>query len=226
MERILSLAVTHSIASTLTSGVYYFERRISDMPSTTFFSALLVVAALLLSTGCRSTSTSQPNSLPQTSTSSQSPATVSDVPPKFSGRIDNISLYPVPNNSKDLAISLVVIVSNSGSPALVQDWSLSLNCPTRNDLKTAKPVHVNGIVDMPPGAGGSVDLSKEDLVLKSQQAPLANGETLKGILTFVLTETSAAELSNNGSTLAIQFKDSRGGSYRTPIAIIGSKIQH
>jgi len=76
-----------------------------------------------------------------------------------------------------------------------------------------------------PGSGGRVDLNKEDLVLKSKRTVLlAKGEALKGILTFVLAKTSAAELSNNGSTLAVHFKDSRGRSYQTATALIGTKI--
>jgi hypothetical protein len=183
----------------------------------TFSRLLIFVIASLLITGCGHTA--QQTSPLQTPTSTPS----NEVRSKFSAKIENVSLYPVPSNSRDLAISVVVTVSNSGGAGVAQGWALSVNCPTRTDLKSAEPVHINGVVDM-PGFGGQVDLGKEDLVLKSKQAPIASGHPLKGILTFVLPHTSTKELSNNGTTMAISFKDDRGSSYQTPPATIGTKL--
>jgi hypothetical protein len=85
-------------------------------------------------------------------------------------------------------------------------------------------VHINGVVEMPGYGGGQIDLGKEDLVQKSMRSPLGNGGLRKGVLTFVLPKTSAKELSNNGSTMAINFKDDRGRSYQTPAVTIGAKL--
>ena len=194
------------------------------MRSATFYRLLLAGVLSLLLSACRSTETPQPNSQSQTPSSSQSNIAGNEIRPKLAAKIENVSLYPVPNNNKDLAVSVVVTVTNSGVPGSAQDWTLALNSPTRSDLKSANPVHVNGVVDMPGSGTGQVDLSKEDLVLKSKQARLNNGDVLKGILTFVLPKTSASELSSNGSTLALNFKDDRGGSYQTPSVKIGLKI--
>lgn len=116
----------------------------------------------------------------------------------------------------------MVTVSNSGPTSNAQGWTLSVNSPGKYDLRGLQPVHVNGVVAM-PGTGTRVDLDKEDLVIKSKDTPISTGATLKGILTFVMARTSAADLSNNNSTLVIHFKDSQGNSYQTPNTKIGAK---
>ena len=117
---------------------------------------------------------------------------------------------------------MVVSVSNSGAPDNANDWKLAVNTPGRRDLRGMQPVHVNGVVSM-PGTGQRVDLDKEDLVIKSKDTAIAKDATLKGILTFVLPKLSAADLSNNNSTLVIHFKDGQGNSYQTGKALIGAQ---
>jgi hypothetical protein len=183
----------------------------------------VVILALLFLTTCRSAPAPQSSSASDTPATKKSPVQVVAERPSLSGRVENISLYPVPNNQQDLAISVVLTINNSGSPGVAQDWSLSVSSPS--GAKSAQPVHVNGVVELPGSGGGRVDLGKEDLALKSKQTPIAKGGTLKGIMTFVLPGVSVADLSNNGSTLAINFKDDHGGSYQTPRAIIGAKVK-
>ncbi len=140
----------------------------------------------------------------------------------MSGKIENLSLYPVPNNPQNLAISVVVSVSNSGPATNALDWTLAVNTPGSRDLRGIQPVHVNGVVAM-PGTGQRVDLDKEDLMIKSKDTAIAPGATLSGILTFVLPKLSAKDLSNNNSSVAIHFKDNQGASYPTGRATIGTK---
>ena len=142
--------------------------------------------------------------------------------PSLSGTIDNLSIYPVPNNRENLAITLVISVSNSGAPDNANDYTLAVNTPGRRDLRGIQPVHVTGVVAM-PGTDQRVDLDKEDLALKGKERAIAKGATLKGILTFVLPKLSPADLSNNNSTLVIHFKDSQGNSFQTAKALIGAQ---
>lgn len=158
----------------------------------------------------------------QAQTNSDAPKQPAAEKPSFSGTIDNLSIYPVPNNREDLAVTVVVSVSNSGAPDNAKDWTLAVNTPGRRDLRGIQTVHVNGVVTM-PGTGQRVDLDKEDLAIKTKDTAIAKGATLKGILTFVLPKLSAADLSNNNSTLVIHFKDSQGNSYQTGKALIGAK---
>src|ERR1700686_561049 len=44
--------------------------------------------------------------------------------PSLAGRIENVSMYPVPNHGEDLAVSLVVSVRNAGSPSIAEGWNL------------------------------------------------------------------------------------------------------
>lgn len=178
----------------------------------------------LVSLSCRTTTTP-----PETNSASPAPANTGaakppDVEkPSLSGQIENLSLYPVPNNRANLAVSLVVSVSNTGASSNAQDWTLAVNTPGRFDLRGLQPVHVNGVVAMPGTQGKRVDLDKEDLVIKSKDTQIATGAKLTGILTFVMAKTSAADLSNNNSTLVIHFKDSQGNSYQTARTAIGAK---
>jgi hypothetical protein len=137
--------------------------------------------------------------------------------------VQDLSLYPVPNNSENLAVSLIVSVHNSGAPTVVQDWKLAIQSPGRADLGSLEPVHVNGVVEMPGAKGARVDLAKEDLVLKSKQTALTKGADVKGVLTFVLPKTSAQDLSNNKSTFVLYLKDNQGGTFQTRRALIGVK---
>lgn len=184
--------------------------------------SFVILAPLILGlAGCQTSEKPKSETAPQTN--AEVVRQVSPEKPSLSGEIENLSLYPVPNTRRSLAISLVVSVRNTGSPTIAQDWTMSVTAPGRNDLGTLEPVHVNGIVEMPGTAGMQVDLATEDLVIKSKQNPIAKGAQLKGILTFVLPNVSARELSNNHATLLLQFKDNQGRSYKTGKATIGAR---
>lgn len=186
-----------------------------------------IVLMTMLGSACR---TSTP---PDTKTESPAPAKtesnskVAEQPAEerswFAGRIENVSMYPVPNRREDLAISLVVSVTNAGVSSLAQGWSLEVSSPKRQAPANLEPVHVNGVVEMPGSAGRKVDLGKEDLALKAAQAAVAKGGRMDGILTFVLPRSTESELVNNNTRLVIGFKDTQGHSYRTPAIIVGAK---
>jgi hypothetical protein len=184
-----------------------------------------IVLALLtvVCAGCQTSRTPETNSASTAPANTEAAKQTAVEKPSLSGKIENISLYPVPNNRANLAVSLVVSVSNTGTSSNAQDWTLAVKTPGRYDLRGLQPVHVNGVVTMPGAAGERVDLDKEDLAIKSKEKAIAKGETLSGILTFVLAKTSATDLSNNNSTLVIHFKDSRGNSYQTGQTTIGAK---
>lgn len=118
---------------------------------------------------------------------------------------------------------MVVAVRNDGATANARDWTLSVEAPGQFDLRGIQPVHVNGIVDLPGTTDKRVDLDKEDLVIKSKDTLIAKGETLTGVLTFVLARTSTADLSNNKATLVLHYKDNHGNSYQTGKMAVGSK---
>ena len=189
--------------------------------SSRLFVALPLLIVVL--TSCQTSPTPETKSERTAQTNAETAKQATPEKPSLHGRIENLSLYPVPNNGQDLAVSLVVSVRNAGAAGMAQDWTLAVNSPGRDDLKALTPVHVNGVVAMPGTAGTKVDLGKEDLALKSKDSPIAKGAELKGILTFVLPKTSAQELSNNNTSLTIHFKDSLGGAYQTPTTIIGAQ---
>lgn len=87
------------------------------------------------------------------------------------------------------------------------------------------PVHISGYVELPGTGGAKVDLAKEDLVTKTAQVSIGKSRSVNGVLTFVLSRTSENEVSNNNTTLTIDFKDSRDNSYRTRRYVIGSKVK-
>jgi hypothetical protein len=134
-------------------------------------------------------------------------------------------MYPVPNHRQDLAVSLVVIVSNSGSASPAEGWSLEVNSANQRVPIFLEPVHVNGIVELPGANGAKVDLSKEDLARKTTQMSIDKGASVKGVLTYVLSNTSEGQISNNGTTFVVHFRDSKGNSYRTRKYLIGAKGQ-
>jgi len=140
----------------------------------------------------------------------------------FAGLIKNVSLYPVPGRSGDLAISLVVSIRNSGAPYRAHDWTLEVSTPSAGVPTGLEPVHVNGVVEL-PGSNKSVDLAKEDLTVKGVD-PIARGSQVEGVLTFVLPHIEERALNHNSSSLVLHFKDSQGNSYKTPKAYIGTKV--
>lgn len=185
-----------------------------------FIIALAILA--LVSGACR---TNQPTDIktdPAIQTGTQPDAKVAERS-LLAGRIENVSMYSVPNRREDLAVSLVVSVRNAGSPSVAQGWNLEINSASRRVPTVLEPVHVNGFVEMPGTNGRKVDLAKEDLMLKTAQVPIARGDRVDGILTFVLSKTSESELSNNNTRLIIHFKDSQGNPYQTPKGVIGGK---
>jgi hypothetical protein len=187
--------------------------------------SLIIVPAVLALVlgGCRTSQPLEVKTDPALPTNSQPDSKTVTEKPSLTGRIENVSIYPVPNRPKDLAVSLVVSITNTGSPTTAQGWNLEINSPGRPTPTALEPVHVNGLVEMPGTNGKKVDLAKEDLVLKTAQVPIANGAQAKGILTFVLLGTAENALSNNQTSLTIHFKDSRSNPYQTPKSVIGSK---
>jgi hypothetical protein len=139
--------------------------------------------------------------------------------------IKNVSIYPVPGQSGNVAVSLVVAVSNSGVPTSATGWTLEVSSKERSFSSGLEPVHVNGVVEMPGSTGKTVDLAKEDLAIKSVTQVIASGNPLEGILTFVIPQTSERELTETKASLALQFKDKAGNSYQTAMAVIGTKKQ-
>jgi hypothetical protein len=183
----------------------------------------IVLAFSIGLAGCQSGRTPEPSSPSPAQTTSEAPKQPAVEKLSLSGTIDSLSIYPVPNNRENLAVTLVVSVKNSGAPDNANDWTLAVNTPGRRDLRGVQPVHVNGVVAMPGTAGKRVDLDKEDLAVKSKDTAIAKDATLTGMLTFVLPKLSAADLSNNNTTLVVHFKDSQGNSYQTAKATIGAQ---
>lgn len=141
----------------------------------------------------------------------------------FKAIIENVSMYPVPNNRQDLAITLVVSITNSGQPSIAKGWSLEVDSLDPSVPSGMVPVHVNGVVDMPGATATKVDLGKEDLVLKTADSAIGNNANVRGVLTFVLPKTSSSELANNSSSMVLHFKDAAGNPYQTNKTVIGGK---
>jgi|GEM_PF-2155984 len=184
---------------------------------------IVAMAALtLVLGGCRTNRPAElrPESVVPTNTKTDSEPEAEK--PDLGGLIEHVSMYPVPNQKDDLAVSVVVTVRNSGLASTSHNWTLEVTSPGQPPT-TVAAVHVNGKVEMPGTNGAKVDLGKEDLVLKTAGVPIAKGASVKGILTFVLAKTSESSLSNNNTTLVVHFKDSQGNSYQTPKSIIGGK---
>lgn len=142
----------------------------------------------------------------------------------FTGLVEHVSMYPVPNRREDLALSLVVSASNAGAPSIAQGWKLEVNSPGKLGSAVLDTVHINGYVEMPGSDGKKVDLAKEDMVFKTARVPIAKGARVNGILTFVLSKTSEKELASNHSSFILHFKDSQGNAYRTRKVMIGEKV--
>ena len=145
-----------------------------------------------------------------------------DNKPTLAGVIKNVSLYPVPGRSSDLAISLVVMVRNSGAADHPDHWTLEVDSPTAGIPTGMEPVHVNGVVEL-PGTNKSVDLAKEDLTVKGA-APIGRDSQVEGVLTFVLAGIDERALNHNSSSLILHFKDSHGNTHHTPKTYIGKKV--
>jgi hypothetical protein len=183
---------------------------------------VLAVVALALA-GCRTGQPPEVRTNPAVQTNNQPDARAVAEKPSLAGRIENVSMYPVPNRSEDLAVSLVVSITNAGAPSTAQGWSLEVSSSAHPTPTVVEAVHVNGIVEMPGTKGQKVDLGKEDLALKTARVPIGNGGAVKGILTFVLSKTSEKSLSNNNASVTVRFKDSLGTLYQTPKTVIGGK---
>lgn len=188
----------------------------------------IVVFLILVSAGCRKERAPENRSEPASQQRGQptnvaAPSGPTPEKPSLSCQVENVSLYPVPNNPDNLAISIIVVVRNSGAPSTAQDWKLTVQLPNRTDLDSLDAVHVNGVVEMPGAAATHVDLAKEDLVLKTKEFPIAKSAQVKGVLTFIIPKTSLADVSNNQSNFVIHFKDSQDGLYRSRKTVIGAK---
>jgi hypothetical protein len=179
----------------------------------------LVIAGLCIA--CSHSGQTNTNS---TVTRSSSPESTKAAENKsaLAGLIKNVSLYPVPGRSNDLAISLVVLVHNSGAPDHPDHWTLEVISPTAGIPTGLEPVHVNGVVEL-PGSDKSVDLAKEDLTVKGVN-PIGRDSEVEGVLTFVLPGIEERALNHNSSSLVLHFRDSQGNNYQTPRTYIGKKV--
>ena len=137
-------------------------------------------------------------------------------------RIDTVSIYPVPNNTQDSAVSLMVSVGNTGFPSTVQGWSLEVSSLGQT-FTAVGPVHINGVVDAPGKLGTKIDLDKEDLAVKTARNPVARDSHVNGVLTFLLKDTRENKLAAKGTSLILHFDDSQGYSYLTSKGVIGTK---
>jgi hypothetical protein len=175
--------------------------------------------------GCRKNPQTAPEGTPATQSQTTPSSTPNAEKPAFEGQIEHVSLYSVPNRSEDLAVTLIVSVGNSGSASALEGWKLEINSPSRKFSTGLAPVHISGYVELPGTTGPKVDLAKEDLVRKTAQGSIAEGSTVKGVLTFVLPRTSEKDLSGGDTTLTVTFKDSQGNPYRSRKYLIGSKVK-
>jgi hypothetical protein len=157
------------------------------------------------------------------SASSTAPSLSSPTPtnPSLAGLIRNVSIYPVPNNRKDLAITMVVSLKNEGSTTTAKDWTLEVSGPGQSLPSGLSAVQVSGVVDLPGSQTGKVDLVKDDLVKKSANMPLSQGYQMDGVLTFIMPDTTDKELANRGVQLTVHFQDATGKLYQTPKSIVG-----
>lgn len=191
------------------------------------FLILLTLCLLITTVDCGSsqppTSPVQTNTPFNVSSNLNSNTTVTEKA-SFDARVKNVSLYVVPGKTKDLAVSLVVSLRNLGAASGADAWTLEVNSPTAGVPTNLKPVHVNGVVDLPGSSGKSVDLAKEDLAAMLKGKPLARGSEVEGVLTFVLPETSERDLAHNSSSVILHFNDDGGSSYQTPKTYIGKKV--
>jgi hypothetical protein len=142
--------------------------------------------------------------------------------PMLIARIETVSIYPVPGNSQDSAVSLVVSVGNAGFPSTVQDWSLEVSSLGQT-FTAVGPVHINGVVDAPGRPGTKIDLDKEDLAVKTARDPVPRDSHVNGVLTFLLKDTRENKLANSGTSVILHLKDSQRNSYVTSKGVIGAK---
>jgi hypothetical protein len=178
-----------------------------------------LISLVMITGGCQSEANNNGSSSATTASpeaSSPRPAAKS----AFVGLIRNISVYRVPNNQKDMAISMFVSLKNEGASSTARAWTLEVSGPGQALPSGLEAIHVNGIVDLPGGQSGKVDLDKEDLVLKSSRSPISQGNQIDGVLTFILPDTTEQQLSNRGVQLTVHFKDALGQAYQTPKAIV------
>ena len=136
-------------------------------------------------------------------------------------RIDTVSIYPVPGNTRDSAVSLMVSVGNAGFESTVQRWSLEVTSLGQT-FNAVGPVHINGVVDAPGKLGTKIDLDKEDLAVKTARNPVARDSHVNGVLTFLLKDTRENKLTK-GTSLILHFDDSHGYSYQTSKGMISTK---
>jgi hypothetical protein len=187
--------------------------------------AFVLALSLLFVCGCRKVPQNAPSGTPATQSQSTPSSKPNAEKPSFEGQIEHVSLYPVPNRREDLAVTLIVSVSNSGSPSALEGWELEINSPGRKVPTVLEPVHISGYVELPGTSGPKVDLAKEDLVRKTADASIAKGSSVKGVLTFVQPKTSENDVSGGNTTFTIVFKDLQGNSYRSRKFLIGSKAK-
>ena len=178
---------------------------------------MISLALLVGLCGCRS---SQPNEVATRAVPQSSP---SPMTPSFKAVIENVSLYPVPNNREDLAVSLVVSMNNSGEASTAKSWTLEIDSQDPSVPSGLTPVHVNGVVELPGTAARKVDLGKEDLALKTSESSVSKNARVDGVLTFVLPKTVENELANNNTSFVLHFKDSAGNAYQTEKAVLRGK---
>src|SRR3982750_3296495 len=108
---------------------------------------------LLLSLLLLSACANKPQPQPQTNNTNPAGAvatpSASNTPrvdrPQLVGLIKNVSIYPVPGQSANVAVSLVVQVSNSGVATNASDWRLEVTSNKRSFSAGLEPVHVNGV---------------------------------------------------------------------------------
>lgn len=134
--------------------------------------------------------------------------------------IKSVSLYPVPGQSGNLAISLVVSVTNTALPSTANKWNVEVFSGVQSE--TLEPVRVNGVVEL-PGSSRTVDLSKDDLAIKTAENPIDKNSSVDGVLTFVVPKTSERELIAKKTSLRVHFKDAAGNSYQTDRVVVGPK---
>src|SRR6185295_6355633 len=138
------------------------------LPGTSRPFILLVILALVLG-ACRTSQRPDIRTDPAVLTKNEPDSKVVPEKPLLAAKIENVSMYPVPNHREDLAVSLVVSVANAGSPTSAQNWNLEVVSPSRGGPAILEPVHISGYVAMPGTQNMKVDLAKDDLVLKTAQ---------------------------------------------------------
>ena len=143
--------------------------------------------------------------------------------PVLAAKIDVVNIHPAPSDANSTSMILVISVRNSGTPTILEDWSVTTKLEGRTIL--AENLYLSETMDL-EGPQGKITYRRQDAIYtKTVDMPIPQGGMVRGIIWIMFKGIRFDILNRPGTKIEVNFVDVLGSEHviSTSISAIPSR---